>query len=182
MAIKLKQFSGSNNGKLNKFNIDIETDADMKMLILESSFDGLKFNRVASIPFADRVGLQNIVFTSEAGAESYFRLAMTDDNNKTSYSKVVNLVRPSNNNQLVNIAPNPFSDFLGLNQYTTKEDVLMVNIMSPAGQVVLADRYALKVGQNNIRLLTSKLAKGLYLVSLKKLGTGETQITRVLKN
>jgi hypothetical protein len=54
--------------------------------------------------------------------------------------------------------------------------------MSPAGQVVLADRYALKVGQNNIRLLTSKLAKGLYLVSLKKVNTGETQMTRVLKN
>jgi hypothetical protein len=182
MPIKLKQFSGSNNGKLNRFNIDIETDADMKMLNLESSFDGLKFNRVASIPFADRVGLQNIVFNSEAGAETYFRLSMTDDNNKTSYSNIVNLVKTSNNNQLFNIAPNPFSDFLGLSQYATKEDVLMINIMSPAGQVVLADRYALKVGQNNIRLLTSKLAKGLYLVSLKKINTGETQITRVLKN
>ena len=182
MPIKLKQFSGSNNGKLNRFNIDIETDADMKMLNLESSFDGLKFNRVASIPFADRVGLQNIVFNSEAGAETYFRLSMTDDNNKTSYSNIVNLVKTSNNNQLFNIAPNPFSDFLGLSQYATKEDVLMINIMSPAGQVVLADRYALKVGQNNIRLLTSKLAKGLYIVSLKKINTGETQITRVLKN
>jgi hypothetical protein len=182
MPIKLKQFSGSNNGKLNRFNIEIETDADMKMLILESSFDGLKFNRVASIPFADRVGLQNIVFNSEAGAETYFRLSMTDDNNKTSYSNIVNLVRTSNNNQLFSIAPNPFSDFLGLSQYATKEDVLMINIMSPAGQVVLADRFALKVGQNNIRLLTSKLAKGLYLVSLKKINTGETQITRVFKN
>ncbi len=58
----------------------------------------------------------------------------------------------------------------------------MINIMSPTGQVVLADRYALKVGQNNLRLLTSNLAKGLYLVSLKKISTGETQITRVLKN
>ena len=182
MPIKLKQFSGSNNGKLNRFNIEIETDADMKMLTLESSFDGLKFNRAASIPFADRVGLQNIVFNSEAGAETYFRLSMTDDNNKTSYSNIVNLVRTSNNNQLFSIAPNPFTEFLGLSQYTTKEDVLLINIMSPAGQVVLADRYALKVGQNNIRLLTSKLAKGLYLVSLKKVNTGETQMTRVLKN
>jgi hypothetical protein len=154
----------------------------MKMLNLESSFDGLKFNMAASIPFADRVGLQNIVFNSEAGAETYFRLSMTDDNNKTSYSNIVNLVKTSNNNQLFSIAPNPFTEFLGLSQYTTKEDVLLINIMSPAGQVVLADRYALKVGQNNIRLLTSKLAKGLYLVSLKKVNTGETQMTRVLKN
>jgi hypothetical protein len=182
MAIKLKQFTGTNIGKLNRFNIDIETDADMKMLTLESSFDGVKFNKVASIPFADRVGLQNIVYNSEAGSETYFRLAMTDDKNKTSYSNIVNLVKASNNKQLFSIAPNPFTEFLGLSQYTTKEDVLLINIMSPAGQVVLADRYALKVGQNNIRLLTSKLAKGLYLVSLKKINTGETQITRVLKN
>jgi hypothetical protein len=182
MPIKLKQFSGLNNGKLNRFNIDIETDADMKMLNLESSFDGIKFNKVASIPFADRVGLQNIVYNSEAGSETYFRLAMTDDKNKTSYSNIVNLVKASNNKQLFSIAPNPFTEFLGLSQYTTKEDVLLINIMSPAGQVVLADRYALKVGQNNIRLLTSKLAKGLYLVSLKKINTGETQMTRVLKN
>jgi hypothetical protein len=182
MAIKLKQFTGTNIGKLNRFNIDIETDADMKMLALESSLDGKKFNKVADIPFADRMGKQNIVFTSEAGSASFFRLAMTDDNNKTSHSKVVNLVRASSGNQLVSIAPNPFTDYLGLNQYATQEDVLMVNIMSPAGQVVLTGRYALKVGQNNIRLLTSKLAKGLYLVSLKKTGTGETQIARVLKN
>lgn len=182
MPIKLKQFSGNNNGKLNRFTIDIETDADMKMLALESSLDGKKFTKVAAIPFDDRMGLQNIIFNSEAGMESYFRLAMTDDNNKTSYSKIINLVMTSSNTKLVNIAPNPFTDFLGLNQYVTKEDVLMVNIISPAGQVLLADRFTLKVGQNNIRLLTSKLAKGLYLVSLKKLGTGETQLTRVLKN
>jgi len=128
------------------------------------------------------MGLQNIVFTSEAGSASYFRLAMTDDNNKTSYSRIVNLVRSSSNNQLVSIAPNPFTDFLGLSQYATNEDVLLINVMSPAGQVVLADRYPLKIGQNNIRLLTSKLAKGLYLVSLKKTSTGETQVARVLKN
>ncbi|MFN5021372.1 MAG: lamin tail domain-containing protein [bacterium] len=182
MPIKLKQFKGSNAGKLNRFNIDIETDADMKILALESSLDGKKFYKVADIPFADRMGLQNIVFSSEAGAESYFRLAMTDDNNKTSYSNIVNLVKSSNNNQIVSIAPNPFTDFLGLSHYTTKEDVLMINIISAAGQVVLADRYALKVGQNNLRLLTSNLAKGLYLVSLKKISTGESQITRVLKN
>lgn len=182
MPIKLKQFKGSNAGKLNRFNIDIETDADMKMLSLESSLDGKKFYKVAEIPFVDRMGLQNIVFSSEAGAESYFRLAMTDDNNKTSYSNILNLVKSSNNTQIVSIAPNPFTDFLGLSHYTTKEDVLMIKIMSPAGQIVLADRYALKVGQNNLRLLTSNLAKGLYLVSLKKISTGETQITRVLKN
>jgi len=182
MAIKLKQFTGSNVGKMNRFKIDIETDADMIMLALESSLDGKKFYNVADIPFADRMGLQNIVFTSEAGSASYFRLAMTDDNNKTSYSRIVNLVRSSSNNQLVSIAPNPFTDFLGLSQYATNEDVLLINVMSPAGQVVLADRYPLKIGQNNIRLLTSKLAKGLYLVSLKKTSTGETQVARVLKN
>jgi hypothetical protein len=182
MAIKLRQFTGTNIGKFNRFNIDIETDADMKMLALESSLDGKKFNKVADIPFADRVGLQNIVYTSEAGPPSFFRLAMTDDNNKTSHSRVVNLIKSSSGSQLVSIAPNPFTDYLGLSQYATKEDVLMINIMSPAGQIVLTAQYALKVGQNNIRLLTSKLPRGLYLVSIKKTGTGETQVARVLKN
>lgn len=182
MAVKLKKFTGSNNGKANRFNIEIETDADMKELILESSLDGKKFNAIGAIPFADRTGLQTIVFNTAAGQESYYRLVMKDDNNKLSYSNILNLVRSSGNTQLVNIAPNPFTDFLGLSQYATKEDILMVNIMSPAGQVVLSDHYNLKVGQNNIRLLTSKLAKGLYVVALKKMSTGETQVARVLKN
>jgi len=182
MAINLKYFDGTNIGKLNKFTIDIETNGEVKMLMLESSFDGKKFNQVAAIPYTDCMELQNIVFNSEAGTESYFRLAITDDNNKLSYSKIVYLVKTSSNNQLVGTAPNPFTDFLGLSHYATKEDVLMINIMSSTGQVVLADRYTLKVGQNNIRLLTSKLAKGLYLISLKKIGTGETQVARVLKN
>lgn len=182
MAVQLMHFNGTNTGKQNKFNIEIDTNEELKMLMLESSFDGKKFSRIAAIPYKDCMGIQHIVFNSETRTETYFRLAMTDDNNNTSFSNIVNLVRPSPNVQLVSILPNPCTDYLGLSHFTTKEDVLLIQIMSPAGQILLTDRQVLKVGQNNIRLLTSKLAKGLYLVSLKKIGTCETQIARVLKN
>lgn len=182
MAVKLKQFTGSNNGKANRFNIEIETDADMKELILESSLDGRKFTAAGAVPFADKIGLQQIVYNSAADQDSYFRLVMKDDNNKLSYSKIIHLARSSGNNQIVTVAPNPFTDVLGLSQYASKADILQINIMTATGQLVLKDQQHLRAGQNNIRLITSKLEKGIYIVSLKKISTGETQIARVLKN
>ena len=181
MDIKLKSFSGINQGKYNRFTIELETDNDLKNLELESSIDGRNFTQHQSIPFELKAGSQFIQFNQELNNTQFFRLAMTDINGKVKYSKVINLVGNVNSNN-VKIAPNPFTDYLGLNEYSNKEDILQVNIVSTSGQIMASERFNLRAGQNNFRMITSKFPKGIYLVQMKKVLSGETQIVRIIKN
>ena len=181
MDIKLKDFNGQNIGKYNRFNIVLETDNDMKLLQLESSLDGRNFLQPVNIPFEKRKGLQTIQFSQESGVSQFFRLAMTDINGKVQYSKVLNLVNTSRENSL-KVAPNPFNDYLGISEFCNREDVLMVNVLSAAGQPMINEKFVLKTGQNNFRLITAKLPKGIYIVQMKKQISGESQIARIIKN
>lgn len=181
MDIKLKAFSGKNLGKYNQFNVQIETDNDLKLLKLENSIDGRNFSNPVQMPFENRKGLQTIQFNQESNGNQFFRLVMVDINGKTQYSKILNLVNTALNNP-TKIAPNPFNDFLGISEYSNSEDVLLVNVLSTAGQVMISERLSLRTGQNNFRVMTNKLTKGMYIVQLKRLNNGETQITRVIKN
>jgi hypothetical protein len=181
MDIKLKEFSGQNMGKYNRFNIAIETDNDMKFLQLESSLDGRNFMQPVNLPFEKRKGLQTIQFNQESAGNQFFRLAMTDINGKVQYSKILNLVNTAGDNT-IKIAPNPFNDYLGISEYSNREDVLLVNILSTAGQLMINEKLILKTGQNNYRLITTKLPKGIYIVQMKKQISGESQITRIIKN
>ncbi len=181
MDITLKSFAGNNLGKVNRFNIEIETDNDMKLLQLESSLDGHHFFQPASIPFEKRKGNQFIQYDLESNAAQFFRLVMTDINGKTQYSKVVNLARAMDKNN-IKIAPNPFTDYIGLSEYSNREDVLQVNIVSTSGQVMATEKFNLRTGNNNFRMITSRFPKGIYMIQMKKLLSGEMQIARIIKN
>ena len=181
MDIKLKEFIGQNIGKYNRFHIVLETDNDMKLLQLESSLDGSNFLKPKNLPFEKRKGLQSIQFHQESGGNQFFRLAMTDINGKVQYSNILHLVNTTGDYG-IKIAPNTFHDFLGISEYGNREDVLEVKILSTAGQLLIHEKLALKTGQNNYRLITTKLPKGIYIVQLKKQVSGESQISRIIKN
>ena len=181
MDIKLKNFAGSNLGKYNRFQIEIETDNDLKMLNLESGTDGRNFGNPAVVPFEKRKGNQVIQFNQESNGAQFFRLAMTDINGKIRYSKIINLTGTQESSQ-IKIAPNPFSEYIGLSEFCSKEDLLQVNIISTAGQVMITEKFNMKPGQNNFRMVTSRLPKGIYLIQLKKMISGEHQTSRIIKN
>ena len=181
MDIKLKNFSGTNLGKYNRFTFELETDNDLKILQLESSIDGRTFGNAINIPFEQKKGTQFIQFNQDLNGSQFFRLAMTDINGKTQYSKIVNLVKTIENNDF-KIAPNPFTDYIGLSEFSNREDVLQVNIVSTSGQIMASERFNLRSGQNNFRIQTYKIPKGIYMMQMKKQVSGETQIARIIKN
>jgi hypothetical protein len=106
---------------------------------------------------------------------------MTDINGKVQYSNILHLVNTAGDYG-IKIAPNSFHDYLGFSEYGNREDVLEVKILSTAGQLLIHEKLALKTGQNNYRLITTKLPKGIYIVQLKKQVSGESQISRIIKN
>ncbi len=181
MAVKLKKFTGSNNGKVNNFNVEIETDADLKELRLEGSFNGTQFEKVSNVPFQHRAGLQNIAFNSNPTQQSYFRIAMTDVNNKTTYSPVVRLSVSEQPISKMSASPNPFNDIIQLQLQSEKTEKAVVQFYATNGALALTQTIDLMSGQNSIRLQTSQLQKGMYIVSIRNASSQQAQITRLMK-
>jgi hypothetical protein len=181
MAVKLKKFTGSNNGKVNNFNIEIETDADLKELKLEASTNGSQFEKVSNIPFQNRAGLQNISFNNNPTQQNYFRIAMTDVNNKTTYSPVVRLSINEQSANKMTASPNPFNDIIQLQLQSEKNEKAVVQFYATNGALALSQTIDLMSGQNNIRLQTSQLQKGMYIVSIRNASSQQAQITRLMK-
>ena len=181
MAVRLKKFTGNNNGKVNNFNIEIETDADLKELRLEASINGSQFEKVANVPFENRAGLQNIQFNSNPSQQSYFRIAMTDVNNKTTYSPIVHLNLTAQQPNKITASPNPFSDIVNLNVQSDKNEKAVVNFYATNGALAYSQTVELTSGNNNIRLQTNQLQKGLYIVAIRNFSNQQPQIARLMK-
>jgi hypothetical protein len=163
MAVKLKKFTGSTNGKVNNLNVEIEIDADLKELRLEGSFNGNQFEKVINVPLQNRAGLQNIAFNSNPTQQSYFRIAMTDVNNKTTYSPVVRLSVNEQQMSKMSASPNPFNDVIQLQLQAEKNEKAVVQFYATNGALALTQITDLMSGHNDIRLQTSQLQKACTL-------------------
>ncbi|MFZ9262349.1 MAG: T9SS type A sorting domain-containing protein [Chitinophagaceae bacterium] len=181
MAVRLKKFTGNNNGKVNNFNIEIETDADLKELRLEASINGNQFEKISNVPFQNRAGLQNISFNSNPSQHSYFRIAMTDVNNKTTYSPIVHLSAAVQQISKMTASPNPFNDIVNLQVQSEKNEKAVVNFYATNGALAFTQTVDLMSGNNNIRFQTSQLQKGMYIVAIRNASSQQAQITRVMK-
>ena len=181
MAVRLKKFTGNNTGKVNNFNLEIETDADLKELKLEASVNGSQFEKVANVPFENRTGIQTIQFNSNPTQQSYFRIAMTDVNNKTTYSPIVHLNLSNQEANKMTASPNPFSDILNLHVQSDKNEKAVVNFYATNGALAYTQTVDLTTGNNNIRLQTNQLQKGLYIVAIRNFSNQQPQIARLMK-
>ena len=181
MTVRLRKFTGSSNGKSNNFNIEIETDADLKELKLEASSNANQFEKVSNVPFENRAGIQNIQFNSNPSQNRYFRLAMTDVNNKVTYSPIVYLASSIAPVNKMAASPNPFNDVVNLHLQSEKTDKAVINFYATNGALAFSKTIDLMSGDNDIRLQTSQLQKGLYIVSVRNLSGQQAQITRLIK-
>jgi hypothetical protein len=167
VPIKLINFSASNTVSNNRFEITIDADAELDQLILESSSDAKLFSKVANIPFENRKGDQKISFELPASADEFFRIVMIDIFGKRLVSEIVKI---KNNIQELDITvfPNPFQEYISLQHYSRDEDLLIACLLSNNGAIIKEENFKLLPGLNNLRINTSGISKGNYLLSLKK--------------
>lgn len=180
LPIKLIDFSASQNGVNNKFEITIDADAELDQLFLESSSDAKLFSKVANIPFENKKGDQKITFELPSSTDEFFRLVMIDVFGKRLVSEVVNI---KNKNYLLDIKvfPNPIQEFISLQHYSRNEDILIACLLSTNGAIIKEENFKLLPGLNNFRMSTSGISKGSYLLSLKKTSGPAMQFNNLIK-
>jgi hypothetical protein len=150
-------------------------------LRLEASINGNQFEKISNVPFQNRAGLQNISFNSNPSQHSYFRIAMTDVNNKTTYSPIVHLSAAVQQISKMTASPNPFNDIVNLQVQSEKNEKAVVNFYATNGALAFTQTVDLMSGNNNIRFQTSQLQKGMYIVAIRNASSQQAQITRVMK-
>jgi hypothetical protein len=106
---------------------------------------------------------------------------MTDVNNKTTYSPVVRLSVNEQPMSKMSASPNPFNDVIQLQLQAEKSEKAVVQFYATNGALALTQTIDLMSGHNNIRLQTSQLQKGMYIVSIRNASSQQAQITRLMK-
>ncbi|MFN5423633.1 MAG: T9SS type A sorting domain-containing protein, partial [bacterium] len=119
-------------------------------------------------------------FSSPASERIFFRLELHDIYNRLHQSAVIKILNTSGNIGIKSY-PNPAGEYITLSNVATKDDMIVVKIISSTGRVYYEDRFTIKSGNNKLRVPTSKLPKGQYILSMHKVSTGERQSSNIIK-
>lgn len=147
---------------------------------VERSFDNSNFKLVGMVldGFATTGGQKSYMFKDNAAdlvgkSVVYYRLKQVDMDGKGSYSKVVavKFQAEANNNNDVQVSPNPFTANLYVRFNATENGNAEIRIISVAGVKMVSKQSTIVKGYNNILVEgLSKLAPGLYIAQLVQNG------------
>lgn len=154
---------------------------------IERSSDGRNFTAINSQPGA---GNSNVTKYYSADDDkplngfSYYRLKQTDFDGRFSYSDVETIKQEGADGpafEIVNVAPNPFSERFELNYMVKKSGQLTITLMNTSGQMVKQDVVTVDEGFNTYKFEEgASLNKGVYIISI---ADNEQKITnKIIKN
>lgn len=152
-----------------------QSETNNSHFIIERSTDGIHFGTIGRVEGA---GTSQHVLTYDfldprpAAGINYYRIQQVDFNGDYSYSKIRSILNDNCNNRLY---PNPVNDELNLQLCAGKAS--SISIVSAQG--VIVKHIQLVQHQNNIRVNTEQLAKGVYTVRI--LSEEGVQVLRFVK-
>jgi hypothetical protein len=112
---------------------------------------------------------------------NYYKLAQVDlDGKAIVNTNVVDLMWGSNGST-VSIYPNPTTDELNIDVYTTKAQNNTIKLLDMSGRVIKEIQSKLEVGANNIKMNLGELATGIYTIQLVE-NNKIMQVSKVQKN
>jgi hypothetical protein len=155
--------------------------------ILDYSTDGINFNQLTTVNSKAPGGnsSMNLHYSAEnlkpAMGHNYYRLQQVDLNGTKSYqSQIVDLIW-NGDGHTVTIYPNPTSNVLHVDLYTTDAVNAVVKIMDMSGRTVKSIMARTEAGLNNLTISMTELASGLYTVQISENGV-QTFVEKVRKN
>lgn len=167
LPISLLNFTGKTIAFTNHLEWNTSSEINSDYFILQRSKDGENFENLVRVKAQGNSS--NVVNYKETDKEpfitSYYRLMMVDKNGDVKYSEMVTLYLPDNNYN-VTIRPNPASNNLFVDIYSSTSSVAQVEILDMVGRIVATKQVDLIEGNNNIDNDLSNVAKGVYFVRL----------------
>lgn len=158
LPITLKQFSGKASASGNQLTWTTSAEVNAKEMQLERSADGISFSRIATVAAKGIAATYNYSDVKVTGVQ-YYRLKLVDKDGQNSYSQVLKLQSVVVSTVVLQVYPNPASNYIQLN---TNWNAAVVKLYNMQGNVVLQQSW--KKGE---RVNIARLAAGTYVVELQ---------------
>jgi Secretion system C-terminal sorting domain len=172
LSVKLVSFNATLNGNRSLLDWVTESELNNDHFDVERSEDGIHFTTIATVKgngTSTTTHVYNYADNLISGAAIvYYRLKVVDNNNKSSYSKIV-LVRLNGvfSTPSITVYPNPFVSDVKVFIKSTKTVTALFRVMAANGTEVSAKKVTVETG-NNIVVLNDMalLPKGTYIIEV----------------
>ena len=131
---------------------------------IERSYDSRSFSTSGTVDFIPGLNTYTFNEITTINGDIYYRLKMVDLNGLSKYSRIVKITVPVLS-VLATVYPNPAGDYLTVSLQKSNPVAYQVRITDLTGQVVYTS--VIPAGEMNYKLPVSRLAAGLYVVTLK---------------
>lgn len=164
LPIKLNSFAAEALSDYNLLKWKAEYSINVATIIIEKSLDAVNFFEIGKINYPETANLEGSYKDLKPNLINYYRLKMIDKDGTVAYSNVVSVKR--NDKLLININPNPATDWLNIAISSDKSERLNIKLFAANGQLVLNSNVNQLSGNTTHKLALNQLAKGIYYVTI----------------
>ncbi|GAB2831386.1 T9SS type A sorting domain-containing protein [Ferruginibacter profundus] len=172
LSVKLVSFNAILSGNRSLLDWVTESELNNDHFDVERSEDGIHFTTIGTVKGnGTSATIHNYSFTDNllsGAAVVYYRLKVVDNNNKSSYSKIV-LVRQNGvfSASAITVYPNPFVTDVKVFIKSTKTVTALLRIIAANGAEVAVKKVTVE-GGNNIIVMNdmASLPRGAYIIEV----------------
>lgn len=180
LPIELISFKGKADKNVNILQWTTATEINNDFFTLEKSIDGVNFVPLTTIDGAGNSTDQlNYQFTDNSPFRgvTYYRLKQTDFDGTVGISIIEPVTNEFVETTLDNVRPNPTTDGINFDFYTTTSGILKIEVYDYTGKLVINESRFVEEGKSTLNGNLSNLSKGLYSLKVlfEKNGFSSTQ-------
>ena len=182
LPVTIEYFKGSNQGFRNYLTWKAVCIATNEAFNIERSTDNIVFKSLSNITSGSSRCQQPFDYTDESPINgiNYYRIRMTDMNDKTSYSNIIALQNIKSNFEIISLSPNPVTGNGILNIHSTHPQQITIRIIDATGQSISLISKQVTAGSSQVVLKLGNLASGLYTLIINT-SEGEKKTMRFIK-
>ncbi len=168
LPITLEYFKGVQVDKKHLLSWKANCSSASVKFEVQRSTDGHHFATINSITATQARCSQPFDFTDEhpSGGINYYRLKITDADDRSNYSNTVSLILKTKGIELISLSPNPvIKDNAVLKINTGEKSNIKIVISDLTGRIVSNQQAQLLPGINQVLLNTASIERGVYQVT-----------------
>lgn len=167
LPVTLISFNGERKNAVSTLKWNTENEAAVAYFMVERSFDGINFVTVGQVVARNSGNHEQYVFSDPVAfnGQAYYRLRITDKDNKAGYSGIV-VLNEFNAAELLTII-NPVQSQVLLQNRSGKSDIFRYRILSMSGQLYQSGIISMAGYGGAMIPLNQEYAKGVYQLELK---------------
>jgi hypothetical protein len=182
VPITLLKFTGTLQGDNTLLQWSTSSEYNSSHFIIEKSLDGTTYRKLGEVKAAGNSNTEQLYSFLDkefAADHNYYRLTMTDNNNRSKVSDVV-IVRNTKNSQGMFVINNPFNSYIDVRFGKVPKGQVKLQLIDLSGKLIQTETFN-GLSQNIIRLNVhaKTLSKGVYVLSA--VADGKRYTSKVMK-